>query len=265
MTSDFATSADNWTISYPNAPWSTLNNTWFDLTPVYALQTEARDFARLEWKECLDRYVNPFQATSSVIVVTADLSTTQNAGSSLIDAWISAYDSINGNMNWLCTSYAYTSPSGWKYCTVEWSETVVDEWLIGYGPKRVVDHCLVSTEADNNQRCGLHYSGPVVGLVLALTLVQSMMMFWVSLSTWRDGCAKIKKNRLPQQTMLTIGDAIGNFLANPDYLLSDVSDTTHSQTGTSRVVFKAEIWEVKRRIVWFSAVATSGWIISLSL
>ncbi|KAJ8128224.1 hypothetical protein O1611_g5414 [Lasiodiplodia mahajangana] len=265
VTSDFASSGDNWTISYADAPWSTLNDTWFDLSPVYDLQAEADGFTKLDWRTCLDRYVDPFNATGSVIVVMANLTTAQNAGSSLIDGWISAYDAISGVANWLCTAYAYKSPSKFKGCTKDWSETLVDEWVVGYGPKYTVDHCLISSQADNNQRCGVHYSAPVVWLVCAFTFVEAVAVLCIWIHARKHKGASHGEYEHQEKTMITIGDAISNFLQNPDYTLLQSSTASTTPSPNARAYageLGAATWEPQPRVSWLKAVSIRTWIIS---
>ncbi|KAI0110771.1 hypothetical protein GGR51DRAFT_569412 [Nemania sp. FL0031] len=267
VTTDFASSKDNWTISYADAPWSTLNDTWFDLSPVYDLQAEADGFTRLDWRTCLDRYVDPFNATGSIIVVMANLTTAQNSGSSLIDGWISAYDGISGVANWLCTAYAYKSPSKFKGCTKDWAKTLVDEWVVGYGPKYTVEYCLISDQADNNQRCGVHYSAPVVGLVSTFTFIEAIAVLCIWMHARKYEKANHSDYDHQEMTMITIGDAISNFLQNPDYTLlrSNTTNTTPSSTArTYAPELKAATWEPQLYVSWLRAVSIRTWIISFS-
>jgi hypothetical protein len=265
VTSDFLAVSDDWSISNLHAINHTclsgaeFSNMYQNVSSIYSLQTAAKNFTRLERRACMENFIDPLNATRALVVVARNVTSAQNNGSSLIYGGLSGCWDIWDRSNfWICAAYETGPRSRW--CALDWASTFVDRWVGTYSytsqfPRALIDYCLVGDPGDNSQRCAIHYSAYVLPIVCVCTCLESLLIFW----TWL-------KHR--EKTMLTIGDAISDFLKNPDVAMGDLStdNTIRAATTTPRPVIVTEApWVPKPRISWFKVISIRIWIISLVL
>lgn len=235
------------------------------LSSISSLQQEASGFRRLTTEECIDIYIDPLKSTSSVLVVGSNITAAQNEGSSLIDCWISGWDNWSTSNRWLCAYYYVTTdPDFSKWCTKRWLETFPSPWKwaswMNYSVKTgTIDYCLVGPQGDNSQLCGLHYSLNVFIVVCVCTFTSAMLI----LCTWLQHVHQKKS------TLVTMGDAIAEFLKTRHYEFPDVV-TMHEGIVQSRhrahpVRVELAEWSIGRRVSWIKAVSGSVWSVSLIL
>ncbi|KAK7957994.1 hypothetical protein PG988_012842 [Apiospora saccharicola] len=272
-TNDFRSAADNWTTSDPLGHydwWQKSHYGWWETkspalfreelgnrSAIYALQSELPDMIRLGPQECAQRNIDPLKATGSVIVVARDTASTQNNGSSLIDGWVSGWQAWADSHTWVCNAQY----RGNWYCDADFAATFGDNWKVLAGPNTVsVDHCLVGPEADNDERCGLHYNAYIMGIVCVFTFLM-VVLIWVVL--FQHVNTKKPDHGRSKVTLVTVGDAISNFLAWPE----DTEDTVRKPKSTKSRRKFAELvkseWEVMPHISWFKAVSNWTWAVSL--
>jgi hypothetical protein len=67
------------------------------------------------------------------------------------------------------------------------------------GPSFTVEYCFVGDSGDNSDRCGFHYSAPIMIMVCLCTLLITIIIGWVAL-----------KHR--QYTLAVLGDAVATSL-----------------------------------------------------
>jgi hypothetical protein len=101
---------------------------------------------------------------------------------------------------------------------LEWAQSFQHEWKItvpknGTDYNVTVDHCLVGEAANQEARCGFHYSAYLILAVCVLTSVASILV----------AC---KHNK---STIVLVGDALENFLeqkriTNPSIPSHEYSD-----------------------------------------
>ena len=115
-------------------------------------------------------------------------------------------------------------------------------------------------------RCGIHYSVYILPLVSICTFFEAMLILW----TWLEHrkktnfaqCHATVKHNI--NTMVTMGDAIADYLETPDVLGNDKPD----QEGAA-VIGPIELrkiqWTPKGKVPWFKAVSVQVWIFSLIL
>lgn len=214
---------------------------------------------RLGPQECAQRNVDPLKATASVIVVIRDTASTQNNGSSLMDGWVSGWQAWADSHTWVCNAQY----RGNWYCDATFAATFGDNWKVSAGPNTVsVDHCLVGPEANNEERCGLHYNAYIMGVVCVFAFLMVILIWVVWLQHVRT---KESDHGRSKRTLVTIGDAIASLLALPE----DTEDATKKPQSTKpqrnfTELVKGE-WEVVPRTRWFKAVSIWTWIVSLCL
>ena len=253
VTSDFLTAADNWEVTRPITDPTIFANR---SSSMYALHENARNFTRLDNLQCMERYIDPLQATSDLVLV-SNVTTAQNNGSSLIFAWMSGSDSMNWNgaTNWICSSHEnayYTS-----YCSIDKAQHYADDWVVlGPSMNATIYYCLVGEQGDNGNRCGFHFSAYIMATVCLLTSIETILISWTTF-----------KHRTP--TIVTVGDAIAEFLKDPDESTGGSSTLVpvvpkHSK-GQTIARLGVTFWNGEHRIYWFKAVSLNAWLISTSL
>ncbi|RYP84308.1 hypothetical protein DL769_001223 [Monosporascus sp. CRB-8-3] len=260
---------DDWTIDnpLPQRPWWKLPplEKWgvvsYDLAPIYTLKTSAANLTRLEPKECINEYLNPLESTRAVLVVAQNMTTIHNNGSSLLDGWMAGWDDWDGSNYWLCSAYdpGYYS----KICTPQWADTL-DDWIVGIGgkpeglPNVVVNYCLVSDGANNEDRCGFHYSAHIMVIVCICTFLQCLFILWTGLYFRKyDPTEEVGRRR---QSLVTVGDAIADFLHEP---IAQDSTGPNFAKGTAYQLHITR-WE-EHRSYWFTAASTPTWAVSFIL
>ncbi|KAJ7834788.1 hypothetical protein B0H14DRAFT_3142260 [Mycena olivaceomarginata] len=246
-TSDFREAEDDWSeIGHlSHLDWWRLPEGWgdttFDLSPIYSMKTKAMNLTRLEPKDCLNE---------SVLVVAKNMTSAQNNGSSLIDGWMSGWGYWTGGSDWLCSAYAVGDDN--KRCNKQWADSLGDEWAVRVGPMNIlVDYCLVGDAADNEGRCGLHHSTHIMIVVCVCTAVECLLILWTALHFHKSG--KKKGGR----TLVTMGDAISDFLEEPDMRIGNT---------TKRGGYRLSVVEwVECRVSWFTAASLRLWALLIVL
>ncbi|RBR17039.1 hypothetical protein FVER53590_28836 [Fusarium verticillioides] len=277
-TSDFQISADNWTIDDPllQRSWWRLPGIWgdvtYDLTPLYAMQTTASNMNRSEPKECLEQFIHPWKSTRSLLIVAQNVSSQQNNGSSLIDGWMSGWDIWTVSHGWICA--AYQGPyGGTRSCTEEWASTFADEWIVPGAPSGdasserqnvTVDYCLVGDTVDIEDRCGLHFSIHIMAIVCIGTTLEVLLIYL----TWFSHSRAIKADITGQhqRTMVTVGDAISDFMERPDYVTDEHEDLNNVSETLRKMPYELRVGRWRDdRVSWFKAVSNRTWVVSISL
>ncbi|KAL9116930.1 MAG: hypothetical protein Q9187_006539 [Circinaria calcarea] len=273
VTNDFLIAGENnWTASDPLGHYQ-----WWKPAPgygdaalnkslIYGLQASAVNMTRLDRRACVQRYVNPLTSTSSVIVVARNVSLVQNNNSSLIDGWVSAWESWRVSSEWICRLHQSTDPSKWKYCNAKFAESFADHWSLGQpGAWAVaVDYCLVGEEGNNQERCGLHYSWDILKIVCACAILASFVIFWTWLQIRHDD--NHPKGKSYKRTVVTMGDAIHSFLESPSESDMDSTDQKHSTSRMSGFVEIGKMfWKTEHRIPWSKALSGWAWALSVLL
>ncbi|KAF4428369.1 Acyl- sterol acyltransferase [Fusarium acutatum] len=266
VTSDFRSSSDNWTTSeyLTNAPWwtppSDEDQAAMSIESLYSLQSQATGFTRLDTRSCIKSFINPLEATRSVIVVSSNMTTMKNNGSSLIDGYVSGWEEWWAwSSGWICSAYQINTYD-LRYCTWDWAESFADNWTImAHGPVRV-DYCLVSDGVSNKERCGLHYSKHILAIVCVCIFLDTLAIAWTWIHSRRG--SRTRDSKKSKRTMVTIGDAIHSFLETP--LDGQRSLQLNSDEIGGIKVCRKE-WLTERRIKWFRAVSTRTCVVSFSL
>ncbi|KAI0503374.1 hypothetical protein F5B22DRAFT_629537 [Xylaria bambusicola] len=258
VTSDFKQFGDIWAESYPHPTNS------HDFSSIWPLQESAANFTRLNTSSCIEQYINSREATSSLIVVTSNSSAAENEGSSLLDSWLASSYNDNWRLSsrWICC--AYLNESDWtRDCSLDWAKTFSDDWQVcsfgNVAPLFQVSHCLVGQSGNNEERCGVHYSAPLLLFVCIATILEVVAVGWAGLQL------RSRASRGYQAPMVTIGDAIASNLETPDSMLP--RNRTHPMNQRSRhrhdIDSKPILWPRKSRLSWFVAVDSRTWNISL--
>jgi hypothetical protein len=259
VTSDFLAASDNWSVSNLHAinhicdSGAEFNNIYQNISLIYSLQTAAKNFTRLERMACMENFINPLTVTRALVVVALNVTSAQNNGSSLIYGGLSGcWDVWSRSNGWICSA---NTESVW-YCSLDRARTFVDQWAGTYSyitqyPRALIDYCLVGDPGDNSRKCAIHYSAYILPIVCACTCLESLLIFW----TWR-------KHR--EETILTIGDAISNFLEHPDVAMVDlgIGNSIRATTKPRPVIITEAPW-VHEDLSWFKFISVRIWIISL--
>ena len=249
VTSDFLEASDDWSTSNPLGVAGESTNPVQNASAIYALQTAAKTLTRLDRMDCMNSFINPLNGTRSLIVVTLNHTSAQNNGSSLIFGKLSGLDPLYWSQLWICTAHENSDYSTW--CTAEWASTFIDDWATCLydaveNPGIPIDYCLVGEAGDNSQRCAFQYSAYLWITVCVCTFCESLLIVW----TWLSH---------RENTMLTIGDAISDFLKRPD-----AAESGHSVSVAERPVVVAEVpWVTVRNLPWFKVISTRTWIVTL--
>ena len=210
-------------------------------------------------------YIDPLKSTAALVLVASNMASGENNGSSLITGFVSGwsytYTEWAKSQNWICAAYAET-----QWCDLQRAETFVDQWAYGSrnsGLRNVgVDYCLVGGSADNTSRCGLHYSVSLVAIVSALTLLESLLIFSVWLLHRRQlavGGPSRNRERYGAKTMVTMGDAIGDFLREQ----SEINPEGPCSIGD--IDIREALWSTKTDTSWFHAVSWTAWTVSMTV
>ncbi|KAL4798811.1 hypothetical protein BDV19DRAFT_385894 [Aspergillus venezuelensis] len=251
VTNDFWTAGGNWTTL---DPLSHREMHWFppvvdDFPMVYNLQSSAANMTQLNTTECVKRYTDPASVTSSLIVVARNVSSAQNGGSSLIQGWVSAWESWVSSAAWICRAYQRNPDSIMscrtgdcpKFCSWEFAENFAGNWTLYWPIWLQVDHCLVGDEG-------------------VCTFVEVLL---IGLTFFQHWSTRVKNVKGRERTMVTMGDVIDSFL---DPLLStDEILENHSCSARRTVVATVDTWQVKPSISWFKAVSIRAWTVSMFL
>ncbi|KAJ7255991.1 hypothetical protein C8J57DRAFT_1235892 [Mycena rebaudengoi] len=254
-TSDFLEAGDNWSKT----------------DPVASSLTKAMNMTRLEPKDCIYESLDPLSSTRSVLVVAKNMTSAQNNGSSLLNGWMSGWDFWHIGNYWLCSVYdpKHQKHHDWLVCNQRWADSLGDEWAVQVGPMNypkddpggipniLVDYCLVGDAANNEGRCGLHHSIHIMIVVCACTVVEFMLLLWTAFYFRKRGNLKAGLAGKRQRNLVTMGDAISDFLEEPDVRIGN-------KTTRGGYKLKDANW-VECRVSWFKATSLHMWAFSIVL
>ncbi|KAI1445340.1 hypothetical protein F5Y02DRAFT_130179 [Annulohypoxylon stygium] len=270
-TSDYFVATDDWSQVHPfphhwdPPPADALRSELQNASLVFSLQELGKRFKRLEKEKCMEAYIDPLQSTAALVLVASNMTSSENNGSSLITGFISGWEykyAEWGKSNfWICAAYQQT-----RWCDLQWAETFVDQWVYGSPnidlPYVGIDYCLVGESGDNTSRCGLHYNVTLIGIVSALTLLESLLIFSVWPLHRRQLIIRgLYKTRASYgaETMVTMGDAIGDFLREH----SEIMPRRYYGIGDTDI--RETLWCSKTNTSWFHAVSRSTWMVSITV
>jgi hypothetical protein len=248
VTSDFDKADDKWAESHPLTDSTISAHT----SSIYALQHKARNFTRLTNQECIEAYIDPLKATSELVLVSS-VPTLQNfensIQSSLLDGWVSGSDHSrwDGATNWICSAL-YKDPTWPEVCTKTWVMPFAERWVVR---KQPIQYCLVGKSANNDIRCGLHFSKKIFVIIAVCLLIEASLICWV---------AHLGKS----PTMMTLGDAQAEFLKTPDPHTQLSRQAGQQSNNGSFVRLQMAEWRPVR-LFWFNAVGPRMWLITVTL
>lgn len=256
-TSDWSVANDTW----GNAPHAVRTQDFTLKGEIQGLKLRASNFTRVDSRSCLELYVDPLGSLGDLLVVARNLTSVQNNGSSIIQGWINgnaATEWSNANF-WVCNSLSWTQ--GTPFCNLDRTKENIGSWTLETweAPHQqivAVDHCLLGEQADNMERCGLHFSTSIMGVVCCFTLFGCLLVSWI---TWN----------LREPTMVTMGDAIASFLEKPEDfgMLEPNADAPVLRTlKTTIVPYRKEVvvtdvvkWLPVHSNSWFCAASRTTW------
>jgi hypothetical protein len=176
------------------------------------LKEKARDFTRLSNRECIEYHIDPRHASAEVILVSDVSYKTQfyeGSHHSLLNAWENGYDHYTWNFeyNWVCDGLREgkdnAQTTDWTACTKDWILPHEGEPSIWKVYNTTIEYCLQGHSANNEERCGLHFSRTIFVIVAVCLLVEAALI---------STMARIGRTA----TMVTLGDAQAEFLNHPD-------------------------------------------------
>ncbi|KAJ8128066.1 hypothetical protein O1611_g5572 [Lasiodiplodia mahajangana] len=264
-TSDLQWATDRWDNSTTRGAIRTKDPN--DRRMIFGLQERAKNFTRLDKVSCLKLYVDPLKTTSDIVIVAQNITSSQNNGSSLLQGWVNGLFSDGWEYAnfWVCDAETSSTTDVTRYCTLDWALSFADNWqlLTWEAPHQqalVVDYCLIGEQADNDNRCGVHFSSPAIGFVSLFTWIGFLVVVFV---------ARLKDDK----TIATIGDAMASYLEYPEKVESISDDTSGrnqypfikrilSGSGGYRIAIRPTLWLPSPSVTWFHAVGRGTWIMT---
>jgi hypothetical protein len=260
VTHDFLDMSDDWAGRGLDLPMTDSQN---DST-IYALQKNARNFTRYSNLDCMALYIDPREASSEVLLV-ANITASQNNGSSLVFGFVSGSDHAQWDTStaWVCPNQGQKVA---RWCTMDWARDIQDHWTVyqAYttpeGQRQdvmiQVEYCLVGEQATRTEmanRCELLYNEGILFMVCVLTLAESVLILGVWILHHKP-------------TLVHVGDAIGDAMKNGSSFDQQSSGHPSLTTGRwERVTVIRSKWSSPVRSRWHQAVTRKSWIISLTL
>lgn len=123
-----------------------------------------------------------------------------------------------------------------------------DRWVVR---KQLIQYCFVGMLADNDIRCGLHFSKTIFIVIATCLLIEALLICWV---------ASLGKS----PTMVTFGDAQAEFLERPDQRTKFNRDPERPLNKRHFALLRVAEWK-PNRLFWFNAVGTKMWITTITL
>jgi len=258
VTQDYLTMPDDWAAQRPILDPTISHNS----SAIYALHENARNFTRYSNLDCMSLYIDPRNASSEVVLV-ADITASQNNGSSLVFGFISGSDPARWNSAtaWICPNRGDKHD---RSCTMDWARDFQDHWTVyqkfttpdgrSHDVEINVEYCLVGEQAaDMTNRCELLYNEWILFMVCILTFTDFMLIAGVLIRHHKD-------------TLVNIGDAIADALASGSSLDRQSSEYPTLKTGRwEGVTVMRSKWSPPVRPRWYQAVTEKSWTISLTL
>ncbi|RBQ77802.1 hypothetical protein FVER14953_21640 [Fusarium verticillioides] len=69
-----------------------------------------------------------------------------------------------------------------------------------------------------------------------------------------------------QRTMVTVGDAISDFMERPDYVVDEHDDLNNVSETLRKMPYELRVGRWRDdRVSWFKAVSNRTWVVSISL
>ncbi|KAJ8119065.1 hypothetical protein OPT61_g53 [Boeremia exigua] len=217
VTNDFQQDPKNWNVQDTAIHHCRIENRH----SIYELKDKARDFTRLSNRECIENHIDPRHASAELILV-SDVSYRDHHNRLLINAWENGYDHYTWNYeyNWICHGLRHgpnADTTDWTACTKDWilpHDGEPSSWMV-YDSK--IEYCLQGKSANNEERCGLHFSRTIFVIVAICLIVEAGLI---------SSMAHIGK--IP--TMVTLGDAQADFLEYPGQL-TQADDKIQQRSG----------------------------------
>lgn len=192
----------------------------------------------------------------------ANLTSVQNNGLSLIQGWVDGNFASKWSQAraWVC--FAYAPKGSPRSCTMELAKGFVSNWTLQMWeapvPQTVaVDYCLVGRELNSQERCGLHFSPPIMGIVALCTLLGGLLILWTTI------CHR-------EPTMVTLGDAIASFLdfpadstaheEDPESYTAEGVKSGYSWVCSNKTAVRTMEWIPVPSVSWLRAASISTWI-----
>ena len=214
-------------VAVASSDFQNFNQSWpskagFEFDP---LRESATDLEFLEPADCIDRYLNIYNAGKDVIVVTKR-TTAENSNQTLLTNEVTGGPVWYFEEYWICSSteiYAAMLPGG---CTQGVMNNFYSNWTIASGdiaPKTdnslgggsvEVDHCLSAGLNDSQKQCSVGFSTYIMGIVIAMNALKCGFVLFVH---WKSG---------KFGAIVTLGDAIASFLQEPDHHTEQMCLTT---------------------------------------
>jgi hypothetical protein len=233
----------NWTLTAPDTYHENI---------IAQMQNNASLYEKLDNDTCIEQYgIDYLSNRRNVIVVVSD----PGSNNSLLGFLDWTYSQPENS--WVCGTFPANSdnmtlilqPISDFDCSIPVA-LANDSWLMANQP---VEYCLSETVPDV---CRLQFAVPILVVVLCCNFVKLVCMI---LTIWRCG----------EFTMVTLGDALGNFLGKPD-------STTVGMCTVSKKEIEAGAWPgindqrqprrwVDRRHFHCEAVGIRRWMISNSM
>ncbi|KAI2466422.1 hypothetical protein F4781DRAFT_434395 [Annulohypoxylon bovei var. microspora] len=282
-------------------PW---NNTWITNGVFWSTYDEAVGRAdhtsalrsmllenrleHLDRQACIERYIDTDIRHKDVVVVTSNISMSQglslvpgNKNSSLI--YMMATFSIRSKWMWtsawMCSSWHSNTIStgmGQPWCSREFLLPHADDWLLkswqqdssGTVIREVlfdVDYCLSAGVEQVHAGCAIRYSSVLIFVVTLMNAVKLACLWLV----WKIH-KRSKKDGREYQSLVTLGDAIENFLRHEDESTKELTflervDCTGKSfpvpetPQTKDAAINLRISRLRYPIRWFRATALSLW------
>lgn len=257
----------------------TWSPTWDTSDPtLLSMQSEKSNLTRLSNLDCM-KYVTKYQSVTSNIAILVNETAAENANSSLVLSFQSPNPPkyFDQGSNWGCAHYS----QAWIRCTEQIILRHASDWIIEMdGKNYTAQDCLISQQADNNSRCGLHFSSVIFGIVCASLVVSCLL---ISLTAF------ICRERRPRNSsatedsdephcdqhmpLVTLGDALAAFLERPHQSHETTSSSPEKKKTAGEMPkkkrqpfpttfsLKKQTWNARKSAHWGTAASMSEWII----
>lgn len=156
----------------------------------------------------------------------------------MLDGWENgfAHNKWNYESNWVCSGLRHKADSAqhtdWRQCTKDWilpPEGEPSSWKVY---DFTIEYCLQGAPADNDQKCGLHFSR-MLFVIVAVCLISEAALI--------SAMAYMGKG----STMVTLGDAQAEFLNRPDQYTQATQELQRVGMQTTRTRHFARLCTAK--------------------
>jgi hypothetical protein len=239
------------------------NNSWGNAN-LDRIRQDARHYEQLNSTQCIARYVNGLNGGKDVVVVT-NKSSSDNNNSTLLGTF--SLNSWPFEDLWVCASPYIGSKLHRGGCTKGYMKQFSTNWTVVYnGAPWYVPatgsedrnavlalSCLSGGVHTENNKCGLHFSTPIMVFVCVLNLVKFLSVCWTAYY-----------NRYTEP-LATPGDGVMSLLRNPDVHTQGMSTKSKDEIlqGT-HWSSRPKIWD-PQRARWYRAASRRRWLVVLTL